>query len=132
MRSDFDLEVNGVKRNLCNYVLNGIYPIWSIFIDTKASETTRRHLTFISAQKASKKDAERTFAVLQARWHILARPCNYRDKEICQKVIKVFIALHNMVVVHRRDGYNSMLFEQGQRAVESGIFTKKKSRRGEE
>ena len=104
---EFQFKVNGNLRKLCYYLVDGIYPSWSIFIDTIANAIAKKHKTFSGAQEAARKDVERAFSVLIARWHILAKPCNYRDKTICKKVMEVCIAMHNMVVVSRRDGYES-------------------------
>lgn len=56
-------EVNGRERDLC-YV-DGIYPNWTIFVETILEATMRKHNAFAAAQEAFRKDVvERTFQVL--------------------------------------------------------------------
>lgn len=119
---EFEFEVNGRKRNMCYYLVDGIYPKWAIFIDTIPNALARKQKTFSGAQEAARKDVERAFGVLIARWHILSKPCNYHDKAVCKKVMEACIIMHNMVVEARRDGYASRLYDDGLQAVEQGCL----------
>jgi hypothetical protein len=49
-------------------------------------------------QEAARKDIERTFGVLQARWHILTVRCGLREKEDVMRLMQCCIIFHNMIV----------------------------------
>lgn len=76
-----EYKVNNTKCNMCYYLVDGFYPKWAFLIDTIANAIARNHKTFSGAQPA-RKDVERAFGVLIARWHILSMNCNYHDKNI--------------------------------------------------
>lgn len=59
--------------------------------------------------------------MLVSRWHILAQPARFHDKEICKKVMQCCIIMHNMIVEIRRDGYDSELFNEAQKCIERGM-----------
>lgn len=122
MLPEFSYTVNGTTRKLCYYLVDGIYPKWSIFIDTISEAMTRKEKHFSAAQEGLRKDVERAFGVLVSRWHILRYPCLFWDKSIMVKTIYACIILHNMIVECRRDGYASQLFEHAREAADSGMF----------
>lgn len=83
----FDYKVNGTVRNLCYYLVDIIYPKRSLFINTIADVIIKKVKVFSRAQKVCRKDVERTSGLLVARWHILAKLCNYHNIEKCMKVM---------------------------------------------
>lgn len=52
-------------------------------------------------QEAARKDIERAFGILQARWHILDRPCRLWLLHDIRQVMYACIILHNMIVEER-------------------------------
>lgn len=46
-------------------------------------------------------------------------------KNVCRKVIELYIAMRNMVVKYGRDGYKSKLYEEDQKSIERGILFEK-------
>ena len=42
MMPDFRYEVNNRSRDLCYYLVDGIYPKWAIFIDTISEGVTKK------------------------------------------------------------------------------------------
>ena len=122
MFADFDYTVNNHTRWLCYFLLDGIYPKWSIFIDTISEAISRKDRHFSAAQESLRKDVERAFGVLVSRWHILRHPCNFWDKKIMVLTIHACIILHNMVVEAHRDGYQSEIFVFAHNAVQNGMF----------
>lgn len=119
---DFSYTVNGVTRTLGYWLVDGIYPKWAIFVDTIQGAVARKQKTFAGGQEAVRKDVERAFGVLLSRWHILAKPAMFHDKEICKLVMECCIILHNMIVEARRDGYESELFNEAKKSIERGMF----------
>lgn len=119
---DFQFKVNGKPYSMLYYLVDGIYPNWAMFIDTIAEAINKKEKTFSGAQEAVRKDIERAFGVLLSRWHLLAKPCNYRDRKTINNIMKTAIIMHNMIVELRHDGYESQLFEEAKVAIERGIF----------
>lgn len=53
-------------------------------------------------QEACRKDVERAFGVLQARFAILAAPVRVMDKNVVWQMVKACIIMHNMIVEEER------------------------------
>uniref|UniRef100_A0A0D3E646 DDE Tnp4 domain-containing protein n=1 Tax=Brassica oleracea var. oleracea TaxID=109376 RepID=A0A0D3E646_BRAOL len=68
-------------------------------------------------QEATRKDVERAFGVLQARFAIVKNPVKTLDKAKISKIMRACIILHNMIVENVRDGYGTQFdisdFEEG-------------------
>ena len=105
--------VNGTVYTLPYYLADGIYPSWALFMKTIAEGSTPQEKLFASAQEAVRKDIERAFGVLVARFHILSRPSRLHYRSDIANVMRACVILHNMVVEHRRDGYESGMASVG-------------------
>jgi hypothetical protein len=75
----FDLQttpytVNGMMRDWLYFLVDGIYPSYSIFINTFHHPQTSTEKYFSTCQEACRKDIERAFGVLVKRFQILQRP----------------------------------------------------------
>uniref|UniRef100_A0A0D3AEU9 DDE Tnp4 domain-containing protein n=1 Tax=Brassica oleracea var. oleracea TaxID=109376 RepID=A0A0D3AEU9_BRAOL len=60
---------------------------------------------FAKHQEAIRKDVERAFGVLQARFAIVKNPALFWDKGKIGNIMRACIILHNMIVEDERDGY---------------------------
>jgi hypothetical protein len=49
-------------------------------------------------QEGTKKDVERAFGVLQARWEILRNPCRQWEIEDMIDIIQACVIMHNMII----------------------------------
>jgi len=67
--------VNGTVYTVPYYLANGIYPKWSTLIQTISCPQDDKPRLFSQFQEATRKDVERTFGVLQARFAIIKGPC---------------------------------------------------------
>ncbi|XP_023873079.2 uncharacterized protein LOC111985658 [Quercus suber] len=85
------------------YLADGIYPKWATFVKTISTPQEQKYKLFAAAQEACKKDVERAFKVLQARFAIVRRPARFFHLETLQKIMKACIILHNMIVEDERD-----------------------------
>ena len=100
-----EYTVNGKVRTLPYYLADGIYPDWAIFAKTIREGQSEAERAYASAQEAMRKDVERAFGVLLARFHILKRPARLWSRRDISNVMKACVVLHNMIVEERRDSY---------------------------
>ncbi|XP_071728134.1 uncharacterized protein [Rutidosis leptorrhynchoides] len=56
------------------YLADGIYPTWAAFLKGFSSVVDEKRSYFTKKQAGARKDVERTFGILQGRWHILQQP----------------------------------------------------------
>ena len=80
------------------YLVDGIYPMWPIFVKTISSPMGVRRVLFAQKQEAARKDVERAFIVLQSRWTIVKGPTRFWYKDVIADVMYACIILHNMIV----------------------------------
>ena len=90
--------INNQQHNLGYYLVDGIYPNWHIFVKTISEPQGPKRSYFSMRQEAQRKDVERAFGVLQARWRILALPCKLWSVGAMNSVIIACIILHNMII----------------------------------
>ena len=90
------------------FLVDGIYPKWSVFVSTiSETEPHSKEAYFATCQEAVRKDIERAFGVLVARFEILQKPMLMWSAEKIALVVDACIILHNMIVVERRSEYVS-------------------------
>ena len=84
------------------YILvDGIYPRWSRFVRGIKEPITRKEKTFTGFQESARKDIERAFGVLQAKFQVLARPITLMEPELIGVMVACCLILHNMCVSDR-------------------------------
>ena len=69
-----DYSINGHDYTMGYYLADGIYSKWATFVKTIPAPQTQKHKLFTAAQEACRKDVERAFGVLQARFAIVCGP----------------------------------------------------------
>ncbi|XP_021757218.1 uncharacterized protein LOC110722221 [Chenopodium quinoa] len=97
--------VNGNNYNKGYYLTDGIYPKWSTFIDAIAVPQTLKDKLFTTRQESARKDVERAFGVLQARFAIVRKPALAWSVELMWKIMMTCIIIHNMIVEDECDTY---------------------------
>uniref|UniRef100_A0A0D3CJE8 DDE Tnp4 domain-containing protein n=1 Tax=Brassica oleracea var. oleracea TaxID=109376 RepID=A0A0D3CJE8_BRAOL len=110
-------SVNGREYHLVYYLTDGIYPKWATFIQSISLPQGPKAVLFAQRQEAVRKDVERAFGVLQARFAIVKNPALFWDKVKIGKIMRTCILLHNMIVEDERDGYTQFdvsEFQQGE------------------
>ncbi|XP_070679206.1 uncharacterized protein [Malus domestica] len=85
------------------YLADGIYPRWSTFVKTVPHLQSEKEKHFAKCQEGCRKDMERCFGILQARWAIVRATTRMFDVEDLRSIMMTCIILHNMIV---EDGYD--------------------------
>ncbi|XP_048635111.1 uncharacterized protein LOC106428127 [Brassica napus] len=116
--------VNGHQYGLPYYLTDGIYPRWSTFIQSISNPQSPEAQLFAKVQESTRKDVERAFGVLQARFAIVKNPAILWDKTQIGMVMRTCIILHNMIVENERNGYSGCdisEFEEGESSRSSEV-----------
>ncbi|CAL1411095.1 unnamed protein product [Linum trigynum] len=91
-------EVNGHTYDQCYYLADGIYPSWSTLVKTFSNPSSNKEALFARCQEAHRKDVDRAFGILQARWAIVRGPARSWDVATINDIILTCIILHNMII----------------------------------
>ncbi|KAI5016737.1 hypothetical protein ZWY2020_006588 [Hordeum vulgare] len=119
-------SVNEKEYQLGYYLVDGIYPEWAAFVKSIPMAQTEKHKLFAKHQEGARKDVERAFGVLQARWSILRRPARLYDRGDLHNIMLACIILHNMIVEDEKEEAANILDlneEGGTSIVLPSVFT---------
>ncbi|XP_057803396.1 uncharacterized protein LOC131018701 [Salvia miltiorrhiza] len=90
--------VNGTQYAHGYYLTDGIYPEWATFVKSFQHPQDPKRRKFKEMQEAARKDVERAFGVLQARWAMIRGPSRLWYKENITDIMYACIILHNMII----------------------------------
>lgn len=85
------------------YLADGIYPSYATLVKTISHPQNEMESYYAAMQEGQRKDVERAFGVLQARFSILARPVKFMNEEDLGWIMKACIILHNMIIEDERN-----------------------------
>ncbi|WOG86322.1 hypothetical protein DCAR_0205524 [Daucus carota subsp. sativus] len=85
------------------YLADGIYPKWAIIVQTIREPSDRKKAHFEKMQEAYRKNVEREFGILQARFAIIKGPARFWDQEDLYYIMQKCVILHNMIIEHQHD-----------------------------
>ncbi|KAH9753307.1 dde tnp4 domain-containing protein [Citrus sinensis] len=91
-------SINGHNYTMWYYLADGIYPPWSTLVKTIPYPQENKHKNFAKAQESARKDVERAFGVLQARFVIVHGPAQFWDRDTLHDIMKACVIIHNMIV----------------------------------
>ncbi|XP_038726409.1 uncharacterized protein LOC120017301 [Tripterygium wilfordii] len=100
--------INNHHYDMGYYLGDGIYPQWSTIVKTILMPQSMKAKNFAKAQEGARKDVERAFGVLQARFHIIRQGCRYFKIATLKNIMKACVILHNMIVEDERDMFKSI------------------------
>ncbi|XP_021741698.1 uncharacterized protein LOC110707922 [Chenopodium quinoa] len=100
-----NFTVNDHEYNMAYYLADDIYPKWATFIQGITHPQLQKDKMFADHQAAPRKNVERTFGVLQARFAIIRKPSLAYDEDILRDKMKACIIMHNMIVEDKRHNY---------------------------
>ncbi|WVZ49381.1 LOW QUALITY PROTEIN: hypothetical protein U9M48_000748 [Paspalum notatum var. saurae] len=91
-------SVNGKQYNTGYYLADGIYPEWAAFVKSVREPQLQKHKVYAKQQEGARKDVERAFRVLQARFNIVRFPARSWSMKVLRNIMKACVILHNMIV----------------------------------
>ena len=105
LNGQYDITVNEYKvtpasppRTLAYLLADGIFPHWAFFLLPIHQTEVENEKKYSKRQEGRRKDIERAFGVLQARFRIL-RLENYRwDREEVVAISNTCVVLHNLLI----------------------------------
>ncbi|CAL8164159.1 unnamed protein product [Prunus armeniaca] len=93
-------------RVLSSILADGIYPRWTTFVKSIPHPRSHKENFVAAYQEGYRKDVERCFGILQARWAIIRGAARLFDEEVLRSIMMTCIILHNMIVEDEYD-YNA-------------------------
>ncbi|CAL2267092.1 unnamed protein product [Prunus armeniaca] len=96
-------QVNNTVYRTGYYLADGIYPRWTTFVKSIPNPRSHKQKLFATYQEGYRKDVERCFGILQARWLIVRDAARMFDEEILRSIMMTCIILHNMIVEDEYD-----------------------------
>lgn len=95
-----EYTLEGNTRDWCYFLVDGIYPEWSIFVNTYSNPAEQDKKSFAARQESVRKDIECAFGIVVQRFHILKRPLRNWYVEDITNIVHACVILHNMIVCH--------------------------------
>ncbi|CAL9003978.1 unnamed protein product [Prunus brigantina] len=96
-------EVNNTVYQNGYYLADRIYPRWTTFVKSLPHPRTQKQKLFATYQEGYRKDVERCFGILQARWAIIRGAARMFDEEVLRSIMMTCIILHNMIMEDEYD-----------------------------
>ncbi|TVU40000.1 hypothetical protein EJB05_13445 [Eragrostis curvula] len=103
--------VNERTYDMGYYLADGIYPEWPAFVKSVRHPMERKTEHFAAMQEGARKDIERAFGVLQARWAVIRGPAYGWDRERLSDIMTACIIMHNMIVEDKKDEATNTNFD---------------------
>ena len=94
--------INGTKRDYMYFLVDGIYPSWSMFVKSIALPMNDDENKFAKRHEHVRKDIERCFGVLVSKFGILERPLRGWYIEDIKTLVDCCVIIHNMTIEYRR------------------------------
>ncbi|CAN1297164.1 Protein ALP1-like [Linum perenne] len=96
--SDIQFTVNGTTYTKGYYLADGIYPEWATMVKSFTYPEDPKRKKFKKMQEVARKDVERAFGVLQARWAIVRGAARFWHRQKLKDIMYACVILHNMIV----------------------------------
>jgi hypothetical protein len=109
--------VNRREYTMGYYLADGIYPDWAAFVKTIREPRNRAEAEFAKAKEAARKDIERVFGVLQARFAIVRGPARFWDMNTLKNIMTTCVILHIMIIEDERGLNLSFFFDNADTRV---------------
>ncbi|XP_062218858.1 uncharacterized protein LOC133918803 [Phragmites australis] len=103
---EVNYTINSHNYTMGYYLADGIYPPWATFVKTITSPQGNKKKLFSQAQEGARKDVERAFGVLQARFSIVRGPARFWDQETLGQIMTACVIMHNMIIEDEREDFD--------------------------
>jgi hypothetical protein len=104
-----EFELNGKTYTQPYWLADGIYPNLPVFAKSIKDPQGASKQYYAKRHESLRKDIERAFGVLQARFAIVKNPSRQWRKASMTSVMQCCIILHNMIVEDERDDRDVLL-----------------------
>ncbi|XP_008237612.1 PREDICTED: uncharacterized protein LOC103336347 [Prunus mume] len=104
-------QINNTVYSGAYYLADKIYSRWKTFVKTIPNPQSEKERSFVSFQEGYRKDVEKCFGILQARWAIIRGATRMLDEEVLRSIMMTCIILHNMIVEDEYDYDAPEMFE---------------------
>jgi hypothetical protein len=94
-------KISGMDFDKVFVLVDGIYPKYTRFVRGFQEPTNQTEQNFTGWQEGARKDVERAFGVLQAKFQFIARPIHLHHLQDIANRVATCIILHNMCVADR-------------------------------
>ena len=91
------------------YLADGIYPKWATIVQSISYPQELAHEFFAKKHESYRKDVERAFRVLQARFAIIRGLARFWHHEDLTFIMKACIILHNTIIEDERVDENELV-----------------------
>ena len=115
-------EINGRVRDWMYFLVDGIYPDWSIFVKTFSCPTEQKKKKFAVMQEKVRKDIENAFGIVVSRFHALEHPLRQWYVEDMRDLVHCCCILRNMIIVHRYGDVGDTMFTEFDNEDQLGGF----------
>jgi hypothetical protein len=85
-------------------LVDGIYPPWVTFVGTISELVGQEKTHFFQRKEGARKDVDRAFGVLQARFAIVRRPAKIWNLETLWEMMTSCVIMHTMTVKDEGEG----------------------------
>ncbi|XP_052136453.1 uncharacterized protein LOC127754887 [Oryza glaberrima] len=100
---ELEFMVNGKKYTMGYYLADGIYRSRATFVKTISNPQGNKRIHYAKVQEGVRKDVERAFGVLQARFAMVRGPARFWDTETLWYIMTACVIMHNMIIENERD-----------------------------
>jgi hypothetical protein len=90
--------VNSHNYSIGYYLVDGIYSCWATFVKSYSNPQGNKKVHFTKAQGVVRKDVEREFGVLQARFAMMRGSARFLDKDTLWYIMTSTVIMHNMII----------------------------------
>ena len=95
--------VEGTEEGFNNtyFLVDGIYPRYTRFVKAMLHPSVEEDCRYTKWQESARKDIERAFGVMQARFKSICNPIYLMDEESIYNLVACCLVMHNMCVQER-------------------------------
>ncbi|CAL2274415.1 unnamed protein product [Prunus armeniaca] len=104
-------QVNNTVYQTGYYLADDIYLRWTTFVKSILNPRSHKQKLFASYQEGYRKNVERCFGILQARWLIIRGVAHMFDEDVLRSIMMTCIILHNMIVEDEYDYDTAEVYE---------------------